>query len=194
MSETFQPDDPNRYRPPAASGFARGWSWSQDPRPGLPWIGLVLVLFGGLLLVGEFVPGFHVAGPALGVAAGIAFLIAWISNRGRWGLYPGIFILALSLPSFLIDLGVLRDAPGWTTLFLGIGLLIVALARWVGHGGMGWQALFGALLAIGGGDDVARTLAPNVPSVDAIVFPALIVVAGLLILGRSLRPGSGRPR
>ncbi|MGH2464896.1 MAG: hypothetical protein ACRDGI_05505 [Candidatus Limnocylindrales bacterium] len=188
MSQTFQPDDPNRFRPPAASGFVRGWSWSQDPRPGLPWIGLVLVLFGGLLLVGEFVPGFHVAGPALGVAAGLAFLVAWISNRGRWGLYPGIFVLAISLPGFLIDLSVLRDAPGWTTLFLGIGLVIVALARYAGHGGLGWQAILGGLLVLGGGDDVARTLAPNVPSFDAILFPALILAVGVLILVRSARP------
>ncbi len=188
MSQTFQPDDPGRFRPPGASGFVRGWNWSQDPRPGLPWIGLVLVLFGGLLLLGEFVPGFHVAGPALGVAAGLAFLIAWISNRGRWGLYPGIIVLAISLPGFLIDLGVLRDAPGWTTLFLGVGLLSVGIARLAGHGGLGWQAILGTLLVLGGGDDVARTLAPNVPSIDAIVFPVLIVVVGLLILVRSARP------
>jgi hypothetical protein len=193
LSQTFQPDDPNRYRPPAASGFVRGWSWTrQDPRAGLPWIGLVLVLFGGLLLLGEFVPGFHVAGPALGVAAGLAFLIAWVSNRGRWGLYPGIFVLAISLPGFLIDLGVLREAPGWTTLFLGIGLLLVAVARWFGHDGVGWQALVGGLLALGGGDDVARTLAPDVPRLDSIVFPVLILAVGLLILARSVR--SARPR
>jgi hypothetical protein len=63
----------------------------------------------------------------------------------------------------------------------------VAIARWLGHGGLGWQAILGGLLALGGGDDVARTLAPNIPSFDAIVFPALIVVAGLLILTRSAR-------
>jgi len=188
MSQTFQPDDPNRYRPPAGTAFVRGWQWGrQDPRPGLPWIGLVLILFGGLLLVSELVPGFHVAGPALGVAAGLAFLIAWITNRGRWGLYPGIFILAISLPGFLIDLGVLQDAPGWTTLFLGIGLAVVAVARWVGHGGIGWQAVLGGLLILGGGDDVARTLAPGVPSLDAVVFPVLLLAAGLLILARSAR-------
>ena len=188
MSQTFQPDDPNRYRPPAASGFVRGWSWSQDPRPGLPWIGLVLVLFGGLLLLGDFVPGFHVAGPALGVAAGVAFLVAWVSNRGRWGLYPGIFVLAISLPGFLIDLGVLRDAPGWTTLFLGIGLLVVAIARWLGHDGLGWQAILGALLALDGGDAVAQTLAPNIPTLDQVGFPFLILLVGVLILARSVRP------
>jgi len=188
VSQTFQPDDPNRFRPSSSSGFVRGWDWSrQDQRPGLPWIGLVLVLFGALLLLGEFVPGFHVAGPALGVAAGLAFLIAWVTNRGRWGLYPGIFVLAISLPGFLIDLGVLRNAPGWTTLFLGIGLLIVAIVRWIGHGGVGWQALLGGLMALSGGDDVIQALDPGVPSFDAIVFPVVLLSLGLLILMRSIR-------
>ena len=189
MSQTFQPDDPNRHRPPAGpSGFVRGWSWSrQDPRPGLPWIGLVLVLFGAVLLLGELVPGFHVAGPALGVAAGLAFLIAWLTNRGRWGLYPGILVLAISLPAFLIDLGLLEDAAGWTILFLGIGLVLVAAARWAGHGGLGWQAWLGGLLVLGGGADVARTLEPSWPSLDAIVVPVLLVAVGLLILVRSAR-------
>ena len=189
MSQTFQPDDPNRHRPPAGpSGFVRGWSWSrQDPRPGLPWIGLVLVLFGAVLLLGELVPGFHVAGPALGVAAGLAFLIAWLTNRGRWGLYPGILVLAISLPAFLIDLGLLEDAAGWTILFLGIGLVLVAAARWAGHGGLGWQAWLGGLLVLGGWADVARTLEPSWPSLDAIVVPVLLVAVGLLILVRSAR-------
>lgn len=193
MSESYQPDDPNRFRPATGQGpgpgFVRGWDWSrQDRRPGLPWIGLVLVMFGALLLLGDFVPGFHVAGPALGVAAGLAFLIAWITNRGRWGLYPGIFVLAISLPAFLIDLGVMRNAPGWTTLFLGIGLLVVAVARLAGHGGVGWQALLGGLLTLSGADDVVQALVPDVPRFDAIVFPVVLLSLGLLILTRSIRP------
>jgi hypothetical protein len=185
VSETFQPDDPGRYRPSSRSR----WNWNpQDPRPGLPWIGLVLVLFGGLLLLTEFVPGFHVAGPALGVAAGVAFLIAWLTNRGRWGLYPGIFVLALSLPGFLIDLGLLRDAPGWTTLFLGLGLLVVAIARWTGRGGLGWQGILGGLLALVGGADVAEVLVPGMPSLELALGPLLLLSLGLLILVRSVRP------
>ena len=193
MSQTFEPGDPERFRPASGPGpgpgFVRGWDWSrQDPRPGLPWLGLVLVLFGGLLLLGEFVPGFHVAGPALGVAAGVAFLVAWITNHGRWGLYPGIFVLAVSLPAFLIDLGVIQDAPGWTTLFLGIGLLIVAIARWTSRGGIGWQAILGALLSLSGGGDVVHALVPGAPSVDALVLPVVLVSLGLLILMRSTQP------
>ena len=116
-------------------------------------------------------PGFHVAGPAFGVAAGLAFLVAWISNRGRWGLYPGIFVLAISLPGFLIDLGVLRDAPGWTTLFLGIGLLIVAIARWPARRASAGRRSSADCSSWVVATTLPRTLAPNVPSVDAIVFP-----------------------
>ncbi len=202
MSETFQPDDPGRFRPDGSArgstgdpagrpggAFNRGWSWStQEPRPGLPWIGLVLVLFGALLLLGELEPGFHVAGSALGVAAGLAFLIAWVTNRGRWGLYPGVLVLALSLPGFLIDLGLIRSAPGWTTLFLGGGLLIIALARWSSRGGIGWQGVVGGLLTLIGGADVASALVPGSPSLDAVLGPIVLLALGLLILVRSLRP------
>jgi len=205
MSETFQPDDPGRYQPQGPTGpkpnpsgepsgtpgatYVRSWSWSRgDSRPGLPWIGLFLVLFGGLLLLGQLVPGFHVAGSALGVAAGLAFLLAWLTNRGRWGLYPGIFILALSLPSFLIDLGVIKDAPGWTTLFLGIGLLAIALARWRSRGGIGWQGVFGAILTLVGGADLVSVLVPGAPSLDAVLGPILLLSLGILVLYRSTRP------
>jgi hypothetical protein len=208
MSETFQPDDPGRYQPqgPGSPGspkpnpadgstgapgaaYVRSWSWSRgDARPGLPWIGLFLVLLGGLLLLGQLVPGFHVAGSALGVAAGLAFLLAWLTNRGRWGLYPGIFILALSLPSFLIDLGLIKDAPGWTTLFLGIGLLAIAFARWRSRGGIGWQGVFGAILTLVGGADLVSALVPGAPSLDAVLGPILLLSLGILVLYRSTRP------
>jgi hypothetical protein len=205
MSETFQPDDPGRYQPQDPGGstatpaggptgtpgtaYVRSWSWSRgDARPGLPWIGLFLVLFGGLLLLGQLVPGFHVAGSALGVAAGLAFLLAWATNRGRWGLYPGIFILSLSLPSFLIDLGLIQNAPGWSTLFLGIGLLAIALARWHSRGGVGWQGVFGAILALVGGADLVSALVPGSPSLDGLLGPILVLGLGALILVRSARP------
>ncbi len=187
-SQSFEPGDPQRFRPAGGPGFVRDWDWSrQDQRPGLPWVGLVLVLFGVVLLLSDFVPGFHVAGPALGVAAGLAFLIAWITNRGRWGLYTAIFVLAISLPAFLIDLGVIRNAPGWTTLLLGIGLLAVALARWLNHAGVGWQALLGGLLALSGGDDVIHALVPDVPRFGALLLPVVLLSLGLLILMRSTR-------
>ncbi|MFI5198800.1 MAG: hypothetical protein ACHQXL_00300, partial [Candidatus Limnocylindrales bacterium] len=205
MSETFQPDDPGRYPPqgpggptptpgagptdPPGAAYVRSWSWgTRDACPGLPWIGLFLVLFGGLLLLGQLVPGFHVAGSALGVAAGLAFLFAWATNRGRWGLYPGIFVLSLSLPSFLIDLGLIQNAPGWTTLFLGIGLLAIAFARWRSRGGIGWQGILGATLALVGGADLVSALVPGSPSLDALLGPILLLGLGVLVLLRSVRP------
>jgi hypothetical protein len=213
MSETFQPDDPGRFQPhgssPASSPsgnaggrqaggsqsagpgpvYVRSWGWSrQDPRPGLPWIGLVLVLFGGLLLLGELVPGLHVAGSAFGVAAGVAFLLAWATNNGRWGLYPGIFVLALSLPRFLIDLGLIQDAPGWSTLFLGVGLLVVAIARWRATAAIGWQGVIGAILTLGGGADLISALVPGAPSLDALIGPVILLSLGVLIIARSQQP------
>jgi hypothetical protein len=177
------PGGPNRV-------YRGSWGWSdRNAYPGLPFLGLFLVLLGGLLLIGELVPGFHVWGAALGVAAGLAYLIAWLTNHGRWGLYPGVILLSLSLPSFLIDLGLVQEAPGWTTLSLGIGLLLIALWRWYGGRGVGWQALVGVVLAFVGGGDVISTLVPHAPSLDALIGPLVVLGLGLLVIVRSTQRG-----
>ncbi len=107
------------------AGFGRGsfrletrtWTWGdEDVRRGLPWIGVFLVVFGAILLLGQAVPDAHVLGSALTTALGVALLVSWATGRG-WGLYPGLLITAYSLPGLLVDLGVLpgrrglRDVP-----------------------------------------------------------------------------------
>src|SRR5215210_6711117 len=47
------------------------WQWGPDEqrRPGLPWIGIFLLVFGGLLLLERFVPALRFAGSAFLLAA-----------------------------------------------------------------------------------------------------------------------------
>ena len=157
----------------------RYWGWGADEtrRPGLPWIGIFLVVFGGLLIVEQALPAYRRLGDVIVLAAGIASLVAWAISRATLMLYAGAFLTALALPGTLEGLGLVLG-PGWGTLFFGAAFGLVALVRWQRGGGIGWQAWYGAILALIGGSQVAE------PSIASVAFPLLIVAVGLALLLR----------
>jgi hypothetical protein len=161
-----------------------GWQWGPDERqrPGLPWIGIFLVVFGALLLLERFVPQFRLAGSAFLLAVGIVFLARWAVERGSASLYAGAIITALALPGVLEASGILRG-PGLGTLCLGLAFLFIALVRYTTRGGLGWQAWVGALLVVIGGAQVA------LPGLGGLVLPTLLVVFGLLLVFGGVLPG-----
>ena len=164
------------------------WGWGRvvDDRPHLPWFGVFLVLFGGLLLIEQLVPGARALGSGLVVAVGLALLIAWVVNRHVWQLYAGAILTAVSLPALLVDLNLIREGQGWGTLFLGIAFVAIAAIRAGTRGGFGWQLVVGALLAFIGGGHVAQEQIPNFPSLERLVWPALLLLIGLILVMRSL--------
>jgi hypothetical protein len=160
-----------------------GWQWGPDEqrRPGLPWIGVFLVLFGGLLILENSLPEYQDLGNVAVLAAGVASLLAWAVRRGTVALHFGAFLTAAALPGTLQGLGY-ELGSGWGTLFFGVALLFIALVRAAGRGGWGWQAVAGAALVLLASTEIA------VPEVSSLVLPALLVVLGLLLL---LRGGRG---
>ena len=181
MSESTEGQFRGRIEP-----HAWGWGRVVDDRPRVPWIGVFLVLFGGLLLVEQFVPDARALGSGLVVAVGVALLVTWIVNRHVWELYAGAILTAVSLPSFLQDLSVISPGQGWGTFFLGLAFLGIAVVRAASGGGVGWQLLLGALLAIFGGVQIGEREIANFPSLGRLIWPAIILVIGLLLLGRGL--------
>jgi hypothetical protein len=165
-----------------------------DDRRRLPWFGVFLVLFGALLLIEQVVPGARVLGSGLVVAVGVALLIAWAANRSVWQLYAGAILTAVSLPSLLQDLNVIHEGPGWGTLFLGIAFLLIAIVRAGARGGMGWQLIIGGVLAIVGGAQVAEREIANFPSLERLVWPALILIVGVMLVARSVGQRGSQPR
>src|SRR5215213_6537027 len=105
------------------------WDWGGDDarRPGLPWIGIFLLVFGALLLLQLAVPQFKEAGSVLGLAVGIAFLVKWGIDRGTGSLYAGAIITALAVPGVLNAIGV--HADGLTTFALGVAFMFIAAVR-----------------------------------------------------------------
>lgn len=168
-------------RPPPESGEVRsyGWQWGRDEdrQPELPWIGIFLVVLGGLLLLDRALPEYVALGNVVVLAAGLAFLLLWLLRRGTFPLYAGAFLTAASIPGLLEGLGI-AVGDGFGTLCYGLAFLFIAGVRMSRGGGIGWQALIGALLAALGASQLA------LPDAASLVFPALLVVLGIILLTR----------
>jgi len=166
------------------SGEIRAYRWGWGPeaeqRPGMPWLGLFLVVFGGLLLVERLLPGFGFAGAAFFLAIGIVFLARWVIDRRSVGsLYAGAIVTALAAPGVLEGVDLVRG-PGLGTLCLGLAFLLIAAVRSTSGGGVGWQAWVGVILTVLGGSQLAD------PRIGDLILPALIVAAGAVLVVRAL--------
>jgi hypothetical protein len=163
-------------RDPAGSPRVYTWEWGPDQarRPGLPWIGIFLLVFGGLLLLQQLYPDSQSIGSVLVLAIGIAFLVRWGLTRGTGSLYAGAVITALAVPGALTKAGLGREGLG--TFSLGVAFLFIALVRSMSGGGIGWQAWFGGLLAVIGGVNLVQ------PQVGGLLVPLALVVLGVLLV------------
>jgi hypothetical protein len=161
-----------------------GWRWGPDEqrRPGLPWIGIFLVVFGLALLVERALPDYRRLGDVALLAGGLASLVAWVLRRGTIALYAGAFLTALALPGSIEGLTGQDLGPGWGTLFFGLAFLLVALVRLWRGGGYGWQVLYGGVLVLIGGSEIVK------PDLAVILWPLILVALGLFLLVR----GTGR--
>ena len=170
-------------RPGVVRIYSGSWGPDERRRPGLPWIGVFLVVLGGLLFVQTMVPGAWTLANTLVLAAGLASLVAW-AIRGRIvALYLGAFLTALALPPEIASLGV-PVGPGWGTLCFGLAFLGIAAVRAARGGGRGWQLSAGLLLILIGGAAIA------LPSTDGLILPAVLVALGLGLVLRGARRGA----
>jgi hypothetical protein len=156
-----------------------GWQWGPDDQrcPGLPWIGIFLVVFGALLLLDRLVPEYQLASSAFLLAVGLVFLARWFVERGIGSLYAGALITGLAAPGVLQELN-LASGDGLGTFCLGVAFLFLALVRYTSSGGIGWQAWVGGILTLYG---LARV---TTPEIGQLVVPTLLVILGVLLLLR----------
>ena len=180
---------PDRGGRPPGVGDARVYHWEWGPegsrRPGLPWVGIFLLVFGGLLLVQQVYPEFESVSSAFVLAIGLAFLVKWAIDRGTGSLYAGAIITALAAPGVLNALGL--EADGLGTFSLGVAFLFIAAVRAATGGGWGWQVWFGGLLALVG------LVAISSPTGANLIVPVVLVMLGAALLlrdaGRGIRRG-----
>lgn len=169
------PDSGGRA-PGGPGGRVYRWEWGPDDarRPGLPWIGIFLLVFGVLLLIQQAFPQFRSAGSVVVLAIGLAFLVRWAIERGTGSLYAGVIITALAVPGLLNAAGI--EADGLSTFSFGVAFLCIAAVRAASGGGMGWQLWFGGFLALVGGVGIAGA------SFGGYVVPIVLVAIGVMLI------------
>jgi hypothetical protein len=165
--------------PPEGTVRVYSWEWGPDEgrRPGLPWIGIFLLVFGALLLVQQLFPQAEGMGSLFVLGVGLAFLVKWLLDRGTGSLYAGSIITALAVPG-LVETATGETFDGLGTLSLGIAFLFIAAVRAMSGGGFGWQAWFGGLLAIIGGAGLVT------PGVGDLILPVVLVLIGIVLIMR----------
>jgi hypothetical protein len=115
------------------------------------------------------------------LAAGVASLAVWLVRRSSIALYAGAFLTAAAIPGTIEALGQ-PLGPGWGTLFFGLAFLFVGAIRAAQGGGVGWQALYGSILVLIGGSQIAK------PDLAGLAWPLILVGIGVVLLLRGGRP------
>jgi hypothetical protein len=169
-------------RPIDERGQVYSWKWGRDEdrRPQLPWFGIFLVILGALLIVDRTLPEYRSLGNLVVLAAGLAFLVAWLIRRGTFALYAGALLTAAGVPGVLNAIGY-PPGPGVGTFAYGIALLFIAGVRATTGGGWGWQLLLGTILLVLGASVM------TLPGAADLVAPALLVILGVVLLVRGGR-------
>ncbi|MDA8236361.1 MAG: hypothetical protein M0T75_00530 [Chloroflexi bacterium] len=163
-----------------------GITQAEAGRLGL-WIGLVLVGFGGYLVLAQLVPGISLVGSLVLAILG-GSLVAWhlAGRAGAWAVHGGAVLAgfgALRLVAAVADL----PPAGWGTLGAGLGLLAIAVVRAARGEGIRWQAWAGGALALFGGWGVLGATIPGFPTLGDLVVPLVLVLVGVAVLRRGFR-------
>ncbi|MFI5255234.1 MAG: hypothetical protein ACHQ15_07245 [Candidatus Limnocylindrales bacterium] len=173
--------------PPANHTDWPEWSqWSWSPRRRVPWLGILLVVFGLALLVQQVTP--LGASTTFLSALAIAFGASWIVGGSRWAEVPAILLAALAIPQALTDLGYI-DGPGWGSLTLGAAFLLIWLMGRRPGRRSGWAFWLAVIFGLIGLTQVSQQFA-WLPPLDAF-WPIVFIVLGLAIILGQARRGSG---
>ena len=175
-----RPNRPEGGRHGRQPGVVRinSWDWGreEDRRPQVPWIGVFLLVLGGLLLLERALPQYRELGNVGVLAAGIAFLIVWAIRRSTFALYAGALLSAAAAPGVLRGISGNELQAGAGSVAYGIAFLFIAVIRAVRGGGWGWQLLWGSVLVLLGGVEITQ------PNVAGIALPLVIVGIGVLLM------------
>jgi hypothetical protein len=159
-----------------------GWDWGRDDdrRPQVPWVGVFLVILGGLLIFEQLAPEYRNLGNVVVLAAGLAFLVVWLLRRSTFSLYAGALLTAASVPGLVEGLNYTTQ-PGFGLLCYGVAFLFIAGVRGMSRGGWGWQLVLGLVLVAVGASEM------TLPDLADLTLPVLLVILGIVLVTRGRR-------
>ncbi len=159
-----------------------GWTWTTRGR-GFPWLGVILVLVGVVLLVELLVPAIGFTTLLLLAIAG-AFLAGSMLGGARVAMVPGLLILALGVAELLEDLAVFgpagQDVNGLWSASLAIAFLVIWAIGYANKRRSTWPLWGAAIFGLIGFVQLSSRII-NVPELGAL-WPLLIIGAGVVLL------------
>lgn len=163
------------------------WAWASDRNRSFPWLGLLLVMVGVVLLINYFLPTVSI-GTLILLALALVFFSGWIFGGSRFILVPGLIVLALAVARLIDELNI-YTGPGTTPLCLAAAFGVMWLI-FVARGRRATWPLWGvAIFGLIGLVEVSSHLA-SIPDYGGL-WPALIIVIGLILVVNSR---GGQPR
>ncbi len=163
-----------------------GWSWS--PRRRVPWLGVLLVVFGLAMLVDQLTP-LSASALILGALA-IAFGASWLIGGSRWAMVPALVLAALAIPDALTDLKVIAG-DGWGSVALAIAFLAIWLVGGRPGRRPGWSLWLAVIFGIIGLTQVSDQF-DWLPDLDAL-WPVVFIVVGVALIVGQGRRGRSAP-
>lgn len=160
------------------------WSWTagrHDGRRGVSWLGVLLVLLGAALLVNQVNRSIDIGSMFL-LALGLAFGAAWLIGGWRSATVPALILSALGVIGLANGVGYVTG-PGWTSLALGIALLIAWLIGPLQKVRRSWAMWMGLILTLYGFVRVSPVLFPNLPDTPWL-WPLVLIAIGVALLMR----------
>lgn len=160
-------------------------------RPVFPWLGVLLLVVGGSLLVHEAVPRLD-GGALAALIVGSGLWVAWVTGRSGLALWAAVVLLGYGVARLLVGLDVV-EGRGWTTLGVGVGLATGWLVARIRSSGSDWVLALAALFALVGAAQLAEHVEP-LRGLDRVAAPLVIVGVGVLVIVASFRgrPGGSR--
>lgn len=161
----------------------QAWSWTSGRR-GFSWIGVLLVLLGVALLIGQVWPDVSFTSLLL-LGLGVAFGAAWLIGGWNGATLPALALVAWGGSRLAGELGYLVG-DGWTPLLVGVALVVAWALGTVQKVRREWALWVGLALGIFGAAQITDAL----PGGWDLVWPLLLVGLGVLLIARR-RTGAG---
>ena len=155
----------------------QAWSWTSGRR-GFSWLGVLLVLVGVALLIGQVFPAVSFTSLLL-LGLGIAFGAAWLIGGWNGATLPALALVAWGGARLAVELGYL-SGNGWTPLCVGLALIAAWALGPTQKVRRGWALWVGGALAIFGIAGITDAL----PGGWDLLWPLLLVGLGVLLIAR----------